>query len=188
MVMYINAARVVDPKTLELFVDDRIFVDLWDRSPAVSKAPHIQLTRWADLFVVVPATANVLGKAANGIADDLLSTAILASPKPVVFVPVMNPTMLKSKAVQRNIETLRQDGHYVISQDVMGVAVGSDRWEEGMGGSSPETLLLYLQQIRMKMLKEAYWDEAVKEQPLTPFERRRRALQRERRGEAVKDA
>ena len=100
----------------------------------------------------------------------------------------MNPTMLKSKAVQRNIETLRQDGHYVISQDVMGVAVGSDRWEEGMGGSSPETLLLYLQQIRMKMLKEAYWDEAVKEQPLTPFERRRRALQRERRGEAVKDA
>ena len=71
---------------------------------------HIELTRQVDLVVVAPATADFLGKAANGLANDLASTAILASDKPVLFAPAMNVQMWENAATKRNIETLRNDG------------------------------------------------------------------------------
>jgi len=75
-----------------------------------SKTEHIALVDWADLFVIAPATANVLGKMANGIADDALTTIYLACAKPVFAAPAMNTKMYEHKAVQRNMETLKQDG------------------------------------------------------------------------------
>lgn len=75
---------------------------------------HLDLTRWAELFVVLPATANVLGKAAHGIADDALTTSILAATCPVVFVPSMNVRMWESRVVRRNVVQLREDGAWVI--------------------------------------------------------------------------
>lgn len=174
VIMTESAARMVDPKTVGVYTDDRVFIDLWDRSESVSRAPHIQLPRWSDLFLILPASANILGKAANGIADDLLSTAILSSPKPLVFAPAMNPSMWESKAVQRNVETLRHDGHYVIPPEHI-VSVTSGEWDLGLG-PTPETILPHLQHFRMKELQAAYWDEATSTKPLTPAQKKVREL------------
>lgn len=161
-----SAARMVTTDVLELFSDDRVYTDLWDRS-SDTKSPHIQLTRTADLFVVIPATANIIGKAANGIADDLLSTAILAYPKTIVFGPAMNPTMWANKALQRNLETLYQDGHYIIPP-TNGVSVTTGTWDRGLA-PTPQDALLHAQHIRMKELRAEYWEEATRDKPRTPY-------------------
>jgi phosphopantothenoylcysteine synthetase/decarboxylase len=75
-------------------------------------APHISLTKWADLFIILPASGNLISKAANGIADDLLSTSILAASCPVIFCPSMNITMWEKDAIQRNVSTLKKDGYH----------------------------------------------------------------------------
>lgn len=85
---------------------------------------HMDLARWADLMLVLPASANVLAKAANGIADDLLTTCVLAAPCPVVFVPGMNELMWRKPAVQRNVATLEADGYGVVAP-VEGLAVAN---------------------------------------------------------------
>lgn len=174
IIMTASARRVVQQEAIALFVDDKVFADLWDRSPEVDRAPHIQLTRWADLFVVVPATANIIGKAAGGIADDLLSTAILSSPKPVVFAPAMNPAMWESRVVQRNIKLLQADGHYIVPPEPA-VSVTSGEWDRGLT-PTPETLVRHLRHVRMKELKEGYWEEATRDPPLTPAQRKIQAL------------
>lgn len=79
---------------------------------------------WADVFVIVPATANIIGKAANGIADDFLSSCIIASDKPILFVPSMNEVMYKNPATQRNLKTLERDGHIIIEPDTGYLACG----------------------------------------------------------------
>lgn len=173
VVMTRHATKIVNPDALAIYLDDRVFIDSWDQSPSVNKAPHLQLTRWADLFVVVPATADIVGKAANGIADDLLSTCILSYPHSIVFAPVMNEIMSKSKAYQRNLHTLEADGHYIAHPEVTGVAVGTGDWEN-VACPNPESLLLHVRHVRMKQLKNEYWDEATHEKPLTPSERKKR--------------
>ena len=69
---------------------------------------HILLATKADLFLIVPATANIIGKVANGIADDMLSTTIMATRSPVVFAPAMNVNMYENPIVQNNIEKLKE--------------------------------------------------------------------------------
>ena len=71
---------------------------------------HIQLAQWADLVVLAPATANSIGKAANGLADDLLSTFLLACPAPKLFCPAMNVRMYENPGVQANIDRLKERG------------------------------------------------------------------------------
>ena len=75
---------------------------------------HIDLARWADVFVVAPATANVIARLALGLADDLLSTTALAALAPLVVAPAMNSSMWKHPAVQANVETLRSRGAVLI--------------------------------------------------------------------------
>jgi phosphopantothenoylcysteine synthetase/decarboxylase len=99
---------------------------------------HLDLTRWADLMLVMPATANVLGKAAAGIADDVLTTCILAATSPVVFVPSMNDAMWVKPAVQRNVATLRADGYGVIPPAVGLAAVDGKPGE----GATPDILVV----------------------------------------------
>jgi phosphopantothenoylcysteine decarboxylase/phosphopantothenate--cysteine ligase len=174
VVMTAGAARMVRPETVELFVDDRVFLDSWDRSAATTGAPHLGLTQWADLFVVVPATASILGKAAAGIADDLLSTCILSSPRPVVFAPAMNLAMWKSRAVQRNLQTLRADGHYIVDPGP-GISIAAGESDQGLA-PSPGILLRHLQHVRLKALQHDYWAEATSEKPLTPAQRKLRTI------------
>ena len=105
------ARRMVRTSSIEAITGHLIYGDGPVRTNPV---PHMNLTRWADLFLVLPATANILGKAANGIADDLLTTAILAARTPVFFVPAMNELMWRKPSVQRNVRILEQGGHQVI--------------------------------------------------------------------------
>lgn len=106
-----SACSLIQPKAIQAILGHEIFTDT---APSVVTAPHINLPRWADIFVVLPATANILGKAANGLADDLLSTTILSARTPIVFVPSMNEDMWQSTGVQRNVKVLEEDGHHVI--------------------------------------------------------------------------
>ncbi|CUA94684.1 bifunctional phosphopantothenoylcysteine decarboxylase/phosphopantothenate--cysteine ligase CoaBC [Thiomonas bhubaneswarensis] len=108
-VLTASGARFIGAATLQALTGRPVVDDLW-QSPVADGMPHIGLTRAADLVVVAPATADVLGKAANGIADDLLSTLLLASDKPVLFAPAMNREMWGHPATQRNVARLRADG------------------------------------------------------------------------------
>jgi len=98
----------------------------WRANPNVE---HIELARWADLVAVVPATANILGKAANGLASDLLSTVLLATRAPVLWAPAMNTGMWEHPAVQANLKRLRSFGHAVVEPGEGVLACG----EEGAG-------------------------------------------------------
>jgi phosphopantothenoylcysteine decarboxylase/phosphopantothenate--cysteine ligase len=172
-----SAQRIVQPDTIRLYVDGGVFTDLWEHGPAVDGAAHIQLTRRADLFVIVPATANILAKAAHGIADDLLSTAIVSSPRPLIFAPAMNPLMWESAAVRRNVAALRADGHTVVPPEPA-VSVTSGEFDLGLA-PSPEQLLRELQHQRLATLRAEYLPEATREKPLSPAQRKLRTLARE---------
>lgn len=172
VIMTAAAAQMVAPETVALFVDDRVFTDAWDSSPSIHAA-HIQLTRWAETFLVLPATANVLGKAASGIADTLLTTAILSSPVPVIFAPSMNLSMWRSPAVQRNVLALRSDGHVVI-EPIPGYAASTHEPEGGLV-PSPELVFQHLMQVRMRALRREPWEEAVAERPRSPGGREHQA-------------
>lgn len=108
-----SSKRFVTPYTLRLYSGNYVYTDSFNISDDV-RVPHIELTRKCDIFVIMPATANIIGKVANGICDDLISTAVMASAAPVVFIPSMNPNMWFSKANQKNVSVLKELGHYVL--------------------------------------------------------------------------
>lgn len=172
VIMTKRAAQMVQINTVELYTDDRVFVDLWDKSEEV-RTPHINLAHWADLFAVLPASGDIIGKAANGIADDLLSSAILASPLPVIFAPAMNPTMWNSKAVKRNIQTLKDDGHYIIPPK-SGISVTTGNWDLGLG-TSLDDIIKHLSHVLLKRYKEDYFMEATSTPPKDPASLLKRA-------------
>ena len=103
-----TARTLCSERAIRAFTGHQVYADDDDGDLTV---PHLQLATWADLVVVLPASANVLGKAANGIADDLVSSILLASSRPSIFVPSMNPVMWTNAAVRRNVARLREDGH-----------------------------------------------------------------------------
>lgn len=167
IIMTATAAEMVDPRVLELYTDAPVFCNIWG-TPAIP-APHIRLTRWADMFLVLPATANLIGKAANGVADDLLSTAVVAADRPVVFAPSMNPMMFGSPAVERNLERLELDGHYIVWPSEH-ISVTTGNFDIGLTVSVDE-ILPHMWHVLMRRLREGYWDAATREKPLTPAER-----------------
>ena len=120
-IMTRQAATLVTPRAIAVASGYPVALDT-DGAVNDPVVPHIELTRWADLFLVLPATADILGKAAHGIADNLLSTCILAAACPVVFVPSMNGQMWRKPVVQRNVAILEADGYGVIPP-VEGVAL-----------------------------------------------------------------
>lgn len=108
-----SAARLVSRYSMEVASRHPVYVELDDSGPDTF-VPHIELPRRADLVLVYPATVNIVGKVANGIADELISALILATDKPVVFVPVANDLMWRQPAVVRNLEQLSADGYVVV--------------------------------------------------------------------------
>ena len=103
------ASRFVGEATFQALSGRPVFTDLWD-ARAPNAMAHIELARAADLIVVAPATAHTMARAAQGLADDLLSTLLLAAGKPVLYAPAMNREMWLHPAMQRNVATLRGDG------------------------------------------------------------------------------
>ncbi len=124
-------ARFITPLTLTSLTGEPCYganpdQGEWRANPSIE---HIELARWAELVAVVPATANILGKAANGLANDLLSTVLLATRAPVLWAPAMNTGMWEHPAVQANLARLRSFGHAVVEPGEGVLACG----EEGSG-------------------------------------------------------
>lgn len=116
VIMSHSAKKFITPYTLRLFSGNYVHTDVFDISND-TLVPHIHLIRKSDLFLIMPATANIIGKLANGIADDLITSAAIASSAPVVVVPTMNSIMWNSKAMQRNLISLGNLGYHVLEPD-----------------------------------------------------------------------
>lgn len=108
-VMTEAAQSFVTPMSVSALTADRVFTDLFDRD-SEHDVGHIRLSREADLVVVAPATADLLAKMASGLANDMASTVLMATNKPVLAAPAMNPMMWTHPATRRNVATLRNDG------------------------------------------------------------------------------
>ena len=119
-----HALQFVTELTLETVSNNRVYTDLFDRDNPHS-TEHISLKEWGDALVVAPATANIIGKQANGIGDDALSTLLLSFRKPVFLCPAMNTQMLESPALQRNMDYLRSTGVSVIDSTSGELACGT---------------------------------------------------------------
>ena len=114
VVMTQNACRFVAPLTFETLSGHPVAVDTFDR-PQTWEVEHIALAKRADLFLIAPATANIMGKMACGIADDMLSTTVMATHAPVLVAPAMNTGMWENAAVQQNVKTLRARGVEIVA-------------------------------------------------------------------------
>ena len=138
-----SAAKLVSPYAVEVASRNKVFVEMDDRSEDVF-VPHIELGRDVDLVLVYPASVNIIGKVANGIADELISATILATQAPVVFMPIANAAMIEHPAVVRNIARLREDGYTVVSSlDAMEVAT-REGLEDFTGPFPIPTLLMQM--------------------------------------------
>ena len=114
VVMTQNACRFVAPLTFETLSGHPVAVDTFDR-PQTWEVEHIALAKRADLFLIAPAPANIMGKMACGIADDMLSTTVMATRAPVLVAPAMNTGMWENAAVQQNVKTLRARGVEIVA-------------------------------------------------------------------------
>lgn len=112
-VMTEAAQRFVTPLTFETLTHRPVVTDMWTRT-AYREPVHVELAEWGDLMVVAPASANFIGKCANGIADDMLTCLALAVREPPVIAPAMNDVMYRHAAVQENLDTLKRRGCPVI--------------------------------------------------------------------------
>src|SRR5689334_16241049 len=129
VVMTKAAQQFVTPLAAGALAGGRVFTDLFDTAQEFDVG-HIRLARECDLIVVAPATADLMAKMANGLADDLASTVLLATDKPVLLAPAMNPYMWKHPATQRNVTRLRADGIAMIGPNAGEMA---ERGEAGLG-------------------------------------------------------
>ncbi|MEE8669444.1 MAG: bifunctional phosphopantothenoylcysteine decarboxylase/phosphopantothenate--cysteine ligase CoaBC [Heyndrickxia coagulans] len=113
VIMTESACKFVAPLTFQALSRNEVYTDTFDEKHP-EKIAHIDLADWADLVLIAPATANMIGKLANGIADDMVSTTILATTAPVWVAPAMNVHMYGHPAVRRNLETLKGFGYRLI--------------------------------------------------------------------------
>ena len=134
VVMTEESTKLVAPKTFEALTRRPVAVSMWD---ANLPHPHIELARQADVLCVAPATANIMAKVAVGIADDLLSTTILAFAGTTIMAPAMNAVMWEKPATQRNVRRLVEDGVVLVGPETGRLSCG----ESGAGRmASPEKI------------------------------------------------
>jgi phosphopantothenoylcysteine decarboxylase/phosphopantothenate--cysteine ligase len=118
-----SATEFVTPLSMSVMTEDQVYGHMFDLKEE-REIGHIQLSRQADLVVICPATANILAKMAAGISDDLATTILLATDKPVLAVPAMNVRMWDHPATQRNLAQLRADGVHIMDPDAGAMACG----------------------------------------------------------------
>jgi phosphopantothenoylcysteine decarboxylase / phosphopantothenate---cysteine ligase len=124
VVMTANAARFVGPLTFEVLSQQKVCTSLFDPHESAA-VQHIQWAQKADAVIVAPATANVIGKLAHGIADDALTTFMLAVTSPVMLCPSMNSNMYAAEPVQANLATLKGYGYHILEPDAGELACGT---------------------------------------------------------------
>jgi len=135
VIMTQSAERFVGALTFSSLTGRPVYASLWD---APERIPHIRLVREAQVILVAPATANAIAKLAHGVADDLLTTALLAARVPVILAPAMNSAMLEHPATIENLQTLRQRGYEIIDPERGFLA----ERESGLGRLASEERLL----------------------------------------------
>jgi len=126
VVMTKSATELIGPPTLKALSGNPVLTELFPKeevgfSPGVT---HIKLASWMEMLVICPATANIIGKIAHGIADDLLSTLVLAATVPVIIAPAMNEKMYQNKVVQDNIKILQERGYHFVDPETGFLACG----------------------------------------------------------------
>lgn len=132
-----GGAQFVTPLSVSALCEEEVYTDLWSLKDE-SEMGHIRLSREADLIMIAPASADIMAKIANGLANDLASTALLAANKPIMVAPAMNHMMWENAATQANINTLQERGITLIGPTEGDMACG----EYGMGRmSEPEDIL-----------------------------------------------
>jgi phosphopantothenoylcysteine synthetase/decarboxylase len=159
------ACQLVGPKSFEVVTCSAVYANLWDNHSVRQaqdkvfqheKPGHINLAEWADIVVVAPATANIIGKIANGICDDLLSTTLCAcwpliKSGVALLAPAMNNNMWDNPAVQRNVGTVKQMGFELIGPVKGRLACGS----EAIGRmAEPKDMFKALEKITLKIKKK----------------------------------
>ena len=137
VIMTQNATHFITPMTFETLTNNKCIVDTFDRNFNFD-VKHVSLAKRGDLFLVAPCTANVIGKVANGICDDMLTTTIMATKAPVLFSPAMNTGMWENPVLQDNLKKLQHYGYHVIEPVVGRLACG----DTGSGKMPPEETLL----------------------------------------------
>ncbi len=137
VIMTENATKFINPITFETLTNHKCLVETFDRNFQFHVA-HVNLAAQADMMLIAPASANVIGKVANGIADDMLTTTIMACKNPVVFSPAMNTNMYENPILQDNLKKLKQFGYGVIEP-----AVGMLACRDVGAGKMPEPEVLF---------------------------------------------
>lgn len=123
VIMTKNACNFITPTTFETLTHNKCLVDTFDRNFEF-KVEHVSLAQAADIFLIAPCTANVIGKIANGICDDMLTTTVCATRKPVLISPAMNTGMFENAIVQDNISKLERFGYHIIQPATGHLACG----------------------------------------------------------------
>lgn len=134
-IMTANAGQFVTTKSFEAVTRGPVYTTLWNAA-AEFRSAHISLADWAQIVVVAPATANIMGKVASGVSDDLLSTTLCVCwQKPTLLAPAMNDRMWENPTTQRNVATLKQNGVQVVGPNVGRLACRT----EGIGRMAEPT-------------------------------------------------
>lgn len=138
-----SASKFVSPLSLEILTKNNVHIDVFDSFD--NRITHVEDANEADLFVIAPASANTIGKMANGIADNMLTASLLvADPSKVVLCPAMNDKMYLNKRVQTNLKVLRSDGVHVVEPIECVLASG----DTGIGGlATNQTIIEIIDQL-----------------------------------------
>ena len=147
VIMTQNATQFITPMTFETLTNNKCIVDTFDRNFNY-EVKHVSLAKRGDLFMVAPCTANVIGKVAGGICDDMLTTTIMATKAPVLFAPAMNTGMWENPILQDNLQKLKHYSYHIIEPVVGRLACG----DTGSGKMPSEETLL--EQILLHLAKE----------------------------------
>jgi len=124
VVMTTAGTKFVTPVNFRAVTGNPVYVDMFLLNQEGDSPVHINLAEWADLLVIAPATANVIGKIANGIADNLLTTIALSVKVPVIIAPAMNENMFLNPVVQKNLAALRTLGIHIVEPETGFLACG----------------------------------------------------------------
>ncbi len=151
VIMTRNATNFINPITFETLTSNKCLVDTFDRNFQFN-VEHVALAKRADIFMVAPASANVIGKIAGGIADDMLTTTIMACKAPKYIAPAMNTNMFENPAVQDNLKKLEDYGYNIISPDSGYLACG----DTGAGKLPPE------EELFAYIMRELHYEKDMK--------------------------
>ena len=137
VIMTRNACNFITPTTFETLTRHKCLVDTFDRNFEF-QVEHVALAKRADLFIIAPATANVIGKLSAGICDDMLTTTVFATKVPVLLAPAMNTAMWENPVLQDNLQKLRRYGYRIIQPATGRLACG----DTGSGKMPSEDILM----------------------------------------------